>query len=108
MLERCGHIRGICATRSSGTRGSTPPWSTEAPDQVHTILATNAHSRGQAARARVPFLLKGLTFGSDGRAMSSFCTTKKDRQRGDEGQVLTYASGLRRRGNTMEFPGQYT
>ena len=28
--------------------------------------------------------------------------------RGHEGQVLTCASGLRRRGNTMEFRGQYT
>jgi hypothetical protein len=30
------------------------------------------------------------------------------REHGDEGQVLTYASGLRRSGNSMEFRGQYT
>jgi len=39
-------------------------------DAVHAILATNGRRRGNMTRAQVPQLLKGLVFGSDGRAMS--------------------------------------
>jgi DNA invertase Pin-like site-specific DNA recombinase len=50
-------------------------------DQVHAILATNARMRGNATRAAVPYLLKGLVFGADGRALSPFHTTKKNGRR---------------------------
>ena len=50
-------------------------------DQVHAILATNARVRGNATRAAVPYLLKGLVFGNDGRALSPFHTTKKNGRR---------------------------
>ena len=50
-------------------------------DAVHPILATNARARGNATRAKVPYLLKGLVFGHDGRALSPFHTTKKNGKR---------------------------
>ena len=37
--------------------------------------------RGNATRAAVPYLLKGLVFGNDGRALSPFHTTKKNGRR---------------------------
>ena len=37
--------------------------------------------RGNATRAKVPYLLKGIVFGNDGRAMSPFHTTKKNGRR---------------------------
>jgi site-specific DNA recombinase len=37
--------------------------------------------RGNATRAAVPYLLKGLVFGHDGRALSPFYTTKKTGKR---------------------------
>ncbi len=37
--------------------------------------------RGNTTRAAVPYLLKGLVFGSDGRALSPFHTTKKNGKR---------------------------
>jgi len=46
-------------------------------DNVHAILATNGRVRGNATRATIPFLLKGIVFGSDGRALTSWATTKK-------------------------------
>ena len=50
-------------------------------DQVHAILATDSRVRGNATRATVPYLLKGLVFGHDGRALSPFHTTKKNGRR---------------------------
>jgi hypothetical protein len=50
-------------------------------DQVHAILATNARVRGNGTRAAVPYLLKGLVFGHDGRALSPFHNTKKNGRR---------------------------
>ena len=50
-------------------------------DQVHAILATNGRVRGNATRAKVPYLLKGIVFGNDGRALSPFHTTKKNGRR---------------------------
>ncbi|GLR26040.1 recombinase family protein [Limnobacter litoralis] len=50
-------------------------------DQVHAILATNGRVRGNATRATVPYLLKGIVFGNDGRALSPFHTTKKNGRR---------------------------
>jgi DNA invertase Pin-like site-specific DNA recombinase len=46
-------------------------------DKVHAILATNGCVRGNATRAKVPYLLKGIVFGNDGRALSPWHTTKK-------------------------------
>lgn len=50
-------------------------------DQVHTILATHGRVRGNATRAKVPYLLKGIVFGNDGRALSPWHTTKKNGRR---------------------------
>jgi DNA invertase Pin-like site-specific DNA recombinase len=50
-------------------------------DQVHAILESNGRVRGNATRAKVPYLLKGIVFGNDGRAMSPFHTTKKNGRR---------------------------
>ena len=50
-------------------------------DKVHTILATNGRIRGNATRANVPYLLKGIVFGNDGRALSPWHTTKKNGRR---------------------------
>ena len=50
-------------------------------DQVHAILATNGRVRGNTTRAAVPYLLKGLVVGHDGRALSPFHTTKANGRR---------------------------
>ena len=50
-------------------------------DNVHAILATNGRVRGNATRATVPYLLKGIVFGNDGRALSPWHTTKKNGRR---------------------------
>jgi site-specific DNA recombinase len=50
-------------------------------DDVHTILTTNGRVRGNATRATVPFLLKGIVFGNDGRALSPWHTTKRNGRR---------------------------
>jgi hypothetical protein len=50
-------------------------------DKVHAILATNGCVRGNATRAKVPYLLKGIVFGNDGRALSPWHTTKKNGRR---------------------------
>ena len=47
-------------------------------DSVQAILASNGRVRGNTTRATVPFLLKGLVFGNDGRALSPWYTTKKN------------------------------
>jgi len=46
-------------------------------DSVHAILATNGRSRDNATRATTPFLLKGIVFGHDGRALTPWHSTKK-------------------------------
>ena len=46
-------------------------------DNVHAILATNCRVRGNATRATTPFLLKGIVFGNDGRALTPWHSTKK-------------------------------
>lgn len=48
---------------------------------VQAILASNSHVRANATRAKVPFLLKGIVFGNDGRALSPWHTTKKTGRR---------------------------
>ena len=50
-------------------------------DNAHVILATNGRVRGNATRATVPYLLKGIVFGNDGRALSPWHTTKKNGRR---------------------------
>lgn len=39
---------------------------------MHATLATNGRVRGSATRATVPYLLKGIVFSNDGRALSPF------------------------------------
>jgi site-specific DNA recombinase len=46
-------------------------------DNVHAILATNGRKRGNATRATTPFMLKGIVFGHDGRALTPWHSTKK-------------------------------
>ncbi|HRQ02071.1 MAG TPA: recombinase family protein [Ottowia sp.] len=50
-------------------------------DQTQAILATNERVRANNTRAKVPHLLKGIVFGSDGRAMTPLHTTKKNGRR---------------------------
>jgi len=50
-------------------------------DDVQAILATHARVRGNTTRATVPYLLKGIVFGHDGRALSPWHTTKKNGRR---------------------------
>ncbi len=50
-------------------------------DAAQAILATNGRKRGNATRAAVQFLLKGIVFGNDGRALSPWHTTKKNGRR---------------------------
>jgi site-specific DNA recombinase len=47
-------------------------------DQARAILATNSHVRANHTRSKTHFLLKGLVFGSDGRAMSPWHSVKKN------------------------------
>ena len=50
-------------------------------DDVHAILSTNGRVRATTTRAKTQYLLKGIVFGSDGRAMSPFQTAKKNGRR---------------------------
>jgi len=50
-------------------------------DIVHAMLASNDRGRGNATRATVHFLLKGMVFGEDGRALSPWHTTKRNGRR---------------------------
>lgn len=49
--------------------------------QAHAILATNYRVRANRTRATVPYLLKGIVFGDDGRALTPWHTTKKNGRR---------------------------
>ena len=46
-------------------------------DRVHAILTIRCRVCGGATQAVVPFLLKGIVFGNDGRALSPWHFTKK-------------------------------
>lgn len=46
-------------------------------DDVHSILSINGHKRGNYTRAKIPFLLKGMVFAEDGRALTTWSSTKK-------------------------------
>ncbi|MCA0441489.1 MAG: recombinase family protein [Proteobacteria bacterium] len=58
-----------------------PIISRELWDSVRAILETNGRVRGNTTRAKVPYLLKGIVFGNDGRALSPWHTTKKNGRR---------------------------
>ena len=47
-------------------------------DAAQAILAQNSRVRGNNPRARVPFLLKGIVVGIDGRALTPWSTRKKN------------------------------
>jgi DNA invertase Pin-like site-specific DNA recombinase len=48
-------------------------------DEVQSILSVNGRQRAKTTRiAKIPFLLKGLVFGSDGYALSPWFSTKKN------------------------------
>jgi hypothetical protein len=47
-------------------------------DAAQTILASNYRQRANDTRAAIPFLLKGIVFGSDGRALTPWFTRKKN------------------------------
>lgn len=50
-------------------------------EQVQGVLVKNPRTRANENRARVDYLLKGLVFGSDGRALTPWHTTKKNGRR---------------------------
>jgi len=50
-------------------------------DDAHAILSTNGRVRATTTRAKTQYLLKGIVFGSDGRAMSPFQTAKQNGRR---------------------------
>jgi site-specific DNA recombinase len=67
-------------------------------DDVHAILSTNGRVRATTTRAKTQYLLKGIVFGSDGRAMSPFQTAK---QNGRRYRYTAHAIGLAR----VDAPG---
>ena len=50
-------------------------------DNVHVIPKTNGQTRGNTTQAKVPYLLKGIVFGNEGRALSLRRTAKKNGRR---------------------------
>lgn len=60
------------------TQCHPPIISAQVWEQVRAILASNATARGNASRAKVQFLLKGLIVGPDRRAMTPYHTTKRN------------------------------
>ena len=50
-------------------------------DDAHAILSTNGRVRATTTRAKTQYLLKGIVFGSDGRAMAPFQTAKQNGRR---------------------------
>ena len=50
-------------------------------DDARAILSTNGRVRATTTRAKTQYLLKGIVFGSDGRAMSPFQTAKQNGRR---------------------------
>ncbi len=59
-----------------------PPITTKSCwDDAHAILSTNGRVRATTTRAKTQYLLKGIVFGSDGRAMSPFQTAKQNGRR---------------------------
>ncbi|ABC32283.1 Site-specific recombinase [Hahella chejuensis KCTC 2396] len=50
-------------------------------EHVQAILSKNGRARAASTRAKVSYLLKGIVFGYDGRALSPWHTTKKNGKR---------------------------
>ncbi len=50
-------------------------------DDVHAILSINTRTRANNTRSTMPYLLKGIVFGNDGRALSPWHMTKKNGRR---------------------------
>ena len=50
-------------------------------DDVHAILSIHSRVRGNNTRSTVQYLLKGIVFGNDGRALSPWHMTKKNGRR---------------------------
>jgi site-specific DNA recombinase len=48
-------------------------------NSVHATLATNGKARANTTRGKVPFLLKGIAFGNDGRALSPWLHNQEER-----------------------------
>ena len=68
--------------REQWVPGAHPPIvERELWDSLHAILATNCRMRRGATQAVVPFLLKGIVFGNDGRALSPWHSTTKSNGR---------------------------
>lgn len=64
--------------RTDWVKSEHPPIVSENKfEQVKAILATNGRARGNQTRSQTHFLLKGLVFGSDGRALSPWHSVKK-------------------------------
>ena len=64
--------------RTDWVKSEHPPIVSESKfEQVKAILATNGRVRGNQTRSKTHFLLKGLVFGSDGRALSPWHSVKK-------------------------------
>ncbi|WP_342316402.1 recombinase family protein [Lysobacter sp. FW306-1B-D06B] len=58
--------------------GAHPPIVDQALwDEVQALLQVNGRIRGNAQRGKVDFLLKGIVFGPDGRALTPWHTTKR-------------------------------
>ena len=81
LLGNCTYL-GELRHKEQWYPGEYTPLIDQAPwGQVHAILATNGRVRGNGTRGAVPYLLKGLVFGNDGRALSPFHTPKKNGRR---------------------------
>lgn len=66
-------------------------------DDVHSILAVNFRTRGNYTKGKIPFLLKGMIFGEDGRALTCWTSAKKK-----SGRRYRYYISTR---DTKEFSG---
>ena len=74
--------RGEIAHKGAWYQGEHPPIISQALwDDAHAILETNGRVRANITRATTEFLLKGIVFGEDGRALSPSQSTKKSGRR---------------------------
>ena len=74
--------RGEIAHKGAWYQGEHPPIiSAKLWDDVHAILETNGRVRANHTRATTEFMLKGIVFGEDGRALSPSQSTKKSGRR---------------------------
>ncbi|SFM86063.1 recombinase family protein [Nitrosomonas communis] len=62
-------------------------------DKVHAILATNGPVRSNDTRAKLPYLLKSIVFGSNGRALSHHGTRLRKMA---AATALTFRNGMPR------------